>query len=59
MRCRLRIICAEVDRLLHEQAESEISNSPVNLPVPAVGQSVLNLTTVWSQHEAPAPIPEA
>jgi hypothetical protein len=40
-----QIICAEVDRLLHEQAESEISNSPVNLPVPAVGQSVLNLTT--------------
>ena len=38
-----QIICAEVDRLLHEQAKSEISNSPVNLPVPALGQSVLNL----------------
>jgi hypothetical protein len=40
-----QIICAEVDRLLREQRQSETSDIPVKLPVSDLGQSVLNLAT--------------
>lgn len=44
-----QIVSAEIDRLLREQTQSEISDFPVNLPVPNVGHSVLNLATGHDQ----------
>jgi hypothetical protein len=38
-----QIVSTEVDRLLREQAQSETSDFPVNLPVSELGQPVLNL----------------
>jgi hypothetical protein len=44
-----RVVSAEVDRLLREQAQSETSDFPVNLPHDTLGQSVLNLATERDQ----------
>jgi hypothetical protein len=44
-----RVVSAEVDRLLREQAQSETSDFPVNLPDNVLGQPVLNLATEHDQ----------
>jgi hypothetical protein len=44
-----QIVSAEADRLLRSQAQSEISDFPVNLPVSGLGQPVLNLATERDQ----------